>query len=182
MLLEILELANLSNPLSVIPTHSFVRTCLLDLIDRSLASPQCVDDISPGLQILRTQIQEREDEARACLFVSDTQWVHDLWKSCPEFKALDPGLTEGIPSTTLAIVAQGCMSTGPTSTTAKLTRNSSMVMENLRASKSTDLHPIKDLPKRSALLSRTRSLSAMLPPQAQARVMTALGTVTEVEE
>lgn len=72
-----------------------------------------------------------------------------------------------------------------------------MIIDNLRASKltrplgasqslsalptSASCH-IKGLPKRGAPLSRTQSLSTMLPPQAQARVVVALGAVTEVEE
>ncbi|KAG1728869.1 uncharacterized protein EDB91DRAFT_844437 [Suillus paluster] len=199
-----LTIQQLSDPLSELPTHSFVRKYLLGFIDRALASPQCLNDIHSELEILKSKIQEREDEARTSFFLSDTKWIYDIWESCPEFKALDSWLTEDIPATALEIVAQGCMATGPTPNdvsqspimTAKLTRNSSLVIENLRASTTRPLgvsqslsalptsasRPIKRLPTRGASLSRTQSLSAMLPPQAQARVMTALGTVAEVEE
>jgi hypothetical protein len=156
---------------------------------------------SAKLETLKSRIQEREDQAKAALFACDTQWIYDLWESCPEFKALDSWLKEDIPAVALEIVAQGCTSTGPTevlpATTAQLRRNSSVIIDNLRASKSTRplasspsfsalptpaSCPTNDIPKRGASLSRTQSLSAMLPPQAQARVLVALGTVTEAEE
>jgi hypothetical protein len=158
---------------------------------------------SAKLQTLRSKIQEREDQAKAALFACDTQWIYDLWESCPEFKALDSWLTEDIPAAALEIVAQGCTctSTGPTevlpATTAQLRRNSSIIIDNLRASKSTRplassasfsalptpaSCPTNGIPKRGASLSRTQSLSAMLPPQVQARVLVALETVTEAEE
>lgn len=157
------------------------------------------------LQTLRSKIQKREDQdqTRAALFACDTKWIYDLWETCPEFKALDSWLTEDIdiPAPALHVVAQGCMSTGPTevfpTTTAQLRRNSSMIIDNLRASKSprpltssqsfyalptTASCPTSCIPKRGVSLSRTQSLPAMLPPQAQARVLVALGTVTEGEE
>jgi hypothetical protein len=155
--------------------------------------------ISAELQTLQSKIQERE--AKAALFPCDTQWIYDLSESWPEFKALNSCPTEDIPAAALEIVAQGCTSTGSTevlpTTTAQPRRNSSMIIDNLRASKltrplgasqslsalptSASCH-IKGLPKRGAPLSRTQSLSMMLPPQAQARVVVALGAVTEVEE
>lgn len=157
------------------------------------------------LQTLRSKIQKREDQDQtsAALFACDTKWIYDLWETCPEFKALDSWLTEDIdiPAPALHVVAQGCMSTGLTevfpTTTAQLRRNSSMIIDNLRASKSprpltssqsfsalptTASCPTSCIPKRGVSLSRTQSLPAMLPPQAQARVLVALGTVTEGEE
>ncbi|KAG1774713.1 hypothetical protein EV702DRAFT_1122186 [Suillus placidus] len=189
------------DPQYIVPTHSIVRTRLLDIINQCLASPHDLSDIRSELQTLKSKIQEREDQAKAALFACDTQWIYDLWESCPEFKALDSWLTEDIPAAALEIVAQGRTFTGPTevlpTTTAQLRRNSSMIIENLQASKSTRplgasqslsaiptsaSRPIKGLPKRGVPLSRTQSLSAMLPPQAQARVLVALGTVTEADE
>ncbi|KAG1803167.1 uncharacterized protein BJ212DRAFT_1487122 [Suillus subaureus] len=185
----------------IVPTHSIVRTRLLDIINQCLASPHNISDIRSELQTLKSKIQEREDQAKAALFACDTQWIYDLSESWPEFKALNPCLTEDIPAAALEIVAQGCTSTCPTevlpTTTAQLRRNSSMIMDNLRASKSTrplgasqslSALPtsvscnINGFPKRGTSISRTQSLSTMLPPQAQARVLVALGTVTEVEE
>ncbi|KAG2152819.1 hypothetical protein DEU56DRAFT_776393 [Suillus clintonianus] len=217
LVLDILELADVMfdkfvsvsltlqqscDPLSVVPTHSIIRTRLLDLIDQCLAPPHYFSDIGSELQTLKSKIQEREDQAKAALFACDTQWIYDLWDSCPEFKALDSWLSEDIPALALEIVAQGCTSTVPTSnevsmlspsTTAQLRRNSSIILENLRASNlgasqylsalpTSVSRPIKGLPKRGASFSRTQSLSAMLPPQAQARVLDALGTVAEMEE
>lgn len=213
LVLDILELADVMfdkfvgvsltlqqclEPQHTVPTHSIVRTRLLEIINQCLASPHDISDIRSELQTLKSKIQEREDQAKAASF---SQWIYDLSESWPEFKALNSCLTENIPAATLEIVAQGCTSTGPTevlpATTAPLRRNSSMIMDNLRASKSTrplgasqslsalpssaSCH-IKGFPKRGASISRTQSLSAMLPPQAQARVLVALGTVTEVEE
>ncbi|KAG2348396.1 hypothetical protein BDR05DRAFT_516295 [Suillus weaverae] len=196
-----LTLQQCLDPQYTVPTHSIVRRRLLGIINQCLASPHDLSDIRPELQTLKSKIQEREDQAKAALFACDTQWIYDLWESCPELKTLDSWLTEDIPAAALEIVAQGCTSTGPTevfpTTTAQLRRNSSMIKENLRVSKSTRplgasqslsaiptsaSHPIKGLPKRAAPLSRTQSLSAMLPPQVQARVLVALGTVTEAEE
>ncbi|KAG1744370.1 hypothetical protein EDB19DRAFT_512789 [Suillus lakei] len=218
LVLDILELADVmfdkfvsvsltlqqhSDPQHIVPTHSIVRTCLLDIINQCLASPHDLSDIGSELQTLKSNIQEREDQAKTALFACETRWIYDLWESCPELKALDSWLTEDIPAAALEIVAQGCTSTGPAfnevlpTTTAQLRRNSSMIMETLRASKSTRplgasqslpslatsvSRPIVGLPKRGAPLSRTQSLSAMLPPQAQARVLIALGTVTEADE
>ncbi|KAG1851866.1 hypothetical protein DFJ58DRAFT_419316 [Suillus subalutaceus] len=194
-----LTLQQCLDPQHIVPTHSMVRTRLLDIINQCLASPHDISDIRSELQTLQSKIQE--DQAKADLFSCDTQWINDLSELWPEFKALNSCLTEDIPAATLEIVAQGCTSTGPTevlpTTTAQLRRNSSMIMDNLRASKSTrplgasqslsalptsaSCH-INGIPKRGASISRTQSLSAMLPAQAQARVLVALGTVTEEEE
>ncbi|KAG1728239.1 hypothetical protein EDB19DRAFT_1941527 [Suillus lakei] len=185
-----LTLQQHSDPQHIVPTHSIVRTCLLDIIPMSRVSARfkrhrlyvsrafltmraclMIPPTAAELQTLKSNIQEREDQAKTALFAAKR---------------------EDIPAAALEIVAQGCTSTGPAfnevlpTTTAQLRRNSSMIMETLRASKSTRplgasqslpslatsvSRPIVGLPKRGAPLSRTQSLSAMLPPQAQARVL-----------
>ncbi|KAG2066443.1 hypothetical protein BDR04DRAFT_1160209 [Suillus decipiens] len=213
LVLDILELANVMfdkfvsvsltlqqclEPESNVPTHSAVRARLLDIINQCLASPHDISDIRSELQTLKSKIQEREDLAKA--FACDTQWLHDLSETWPEFKAFNSQLTEDIPGAALEIVAHGCTSTSPTevpTTTASLRRNSSVIMDNLRASKSTRSLAASQsfsapptsaschnngFPKGGAPLSRTQSLSTMLPPEAQARVLVALGTVAEAEE
>lgn len=82
----------------------------------------------------------------------------------------------------------------PLPATAKLARTYSVILDSnlesarlrpLTASRSLNVLPtsdsrqMKDIPKRVVSLSRTKTLSTMLPPQAQHHVMTALGTVTE---
>ncbi|OJA10390.1 hypothetical protein AZE42_09154 [Rhizopogon vesiculosus] len=195
------KLERIRDPLGNYPTDSCIRTCFTKLIDQCLASPKYSNDISPKLQKLKLMIEEREAVALASM-ASDTKWLTDLFG--PEFNELDETwLSESIPDAALDIVAQG-LSTAPISntvstplppTTAKLTRTYSVVFDTqlqearttrpLAASQSlnmipsSDSRPKKGLPRRGVSLSRTQSLSTILPPQAQHRVMTALGTVTE---
>lgn len=200
LVLDILELADVMfdkfvsvslalqqrlDPQYIVPAHSAVRSRLIDIINQCLESPCDLGDTRSGLQTLKSKIQERDNQAKAASFTCDTQWIHDLWESCPEFKALDSWLTEDIdiPAAALEIVAQGCMSTELTealpTTTAQLRRHSS---QSFSALPTTAPCPTNGIYKRGASLSRTQSLSAMLPPQARASVLAALGTVTEAEE
>ncbi|KAG1852655.1 hypothetical protein C8R48DRAFT_764045 [Suillus tomentosus] len=187
LLLDILELADVMfessvsvsltlqegfDPQYFVPTHSISRIRLIDIIDQCLKSPHDSSDIRSELLALRSNIQERENQAKAALLASDTQWIHDLAEMWPEFKALDPSYI------------------------AQLGPNSAMNMGNPRVSELTRLmgasrhlstlsttssRPIKSLPARSASVARMRSLSAMLSPQVSDRVLAALGTVAEEE-
>ncbi|KAG2107719.1 uncharacterized protein F5147DRAFT_696824 [Suillus discolor] len=196
LLLDILELADVMfersvsvsltlqegfDPQYLVPTHSIARLRLIDIINQCLTSPHDSSDIRSELLALRSNIQERENQAKAALLAPDTQWIHDLAEMWPEFKTLDPSY-----ASTEAFPPQA----------AQLGRNSSMSMENPRVSELTCLlrasrHlstlsttascPIKSLPKQGASVARMRSLSAMLSPQVSDRVLVALGTVAEEE-
>lgn len=156
--------------------------------------------ISAKLQKLKLMIEEREAVALATT-ASETKWLLDILGS----ELNEAWLSEHIPDAALDIVAQGLPAapisnevSTPLPTSAKLTRTYSVVLENklqltrstrpLTASQSLNVLPTansspkKDLSRRGVPLSRTKSLSTILPPQAQRRVMTVLGTVTEVEE
>jgi hypothetical protein len=159
---------------------------------------------SAKLQKLKLIIEQRGTEAMASL-ASETEWLADLWGT--EFKAWDETwLSEDISDAALDIVAMG-LSAAPSSnevsshlpaTTAKLTRTHSVILDAkqqparstrpLTASQSLnviptlDSRPKKGIPGRGVSISRTKSLSTILPPEAQHRVMTALDTVTEVEK
>ncbi|KAJ8583431.1 hypothetical protein M405DRAFT_884839 [Rhizopogon salebrosus TDB-379] len=199
-----LKLERLRDPSGYYPTESCIRANLTCLIDWCLASPECSIDISPKLQKLKLIIEQRGTEAMASL-ASETEWLADLWGT--EFKAWDETwLSEDISDAALDIVAMG-LSAAPSSnevsshlpaTTAKLTRTHSVILDAkqqparstrpLTASQSLnviptlDSRPKKGIPGRGVSISRTKSLSTILPPEAQHRVMTALDTVTEVEK
>jgi len=155
--------------------------------------------ISVRLQKLKSIIEEREAVALATL-ASETKWLLDICG--PEFS--EAWLSEDIPDTALDIVAQGLPAapapisteiSNPLRTTAKFTRSYSVLdvklqppakstrpltaSQSLNVLQTADSRPQKPLPRRGVPLSRTRSLSTILPPRAQHRVMTALGTVAE---
>lgn len=136
---------------------------------------------SAELLALRSNIQERENQAKAALLAPDTQWIHDLAEMWPEFKALDPSYTstEAFPNPTAQLGPNSAMNMGKPRV-SELTRLMG-ASRHLSTLSTTSSRPIKSLPARCASVARMRSLSAMLSPRVSDRVLAALGTVAEEE-
>lgn len=196
LLLDILELADVMfessvsasltlqegfDPQYFVPTHSIARIRLIDIINQCLTSPHDSSDIRSELLALRSNIQERENQAKAALLASDIQWIHDLAEMWPEFKALDPSYTstEAFPNPTAQLGPNSAMNMG-NPRVSELTRLMG-ASRHLSTLSTTSSRPIKSLPARGASVARMRSLSAMLSPRVSDRVLSALGTVAEEE-
>ncbi|KAG1894407.1 uncharacterized protein F5891DRAFT_727158 [Suillus fuscotomentosus] len=196
LLLDILELADVMfessvsasltlqegfDPQYFVPTHSIARIRLIDIINQCLTSPHDSSDIRSELLALRSNIQERENQAKAALLASDIQWIHDLAEIWPEFKALDPSYTstEAFPNPTAQLGPNSAMNMG-NPRVSELTRLMG-ASRHLSTLSTTSSRPIKSLPARGASVARMRSLSAMLSPRVSDRVLSALGTVAEEE-
>ncbi|KAG2046258.1 hypothetical protein BDR06DRAFT_1025602 [Suillus hirtellus] len=196
LLLDILELADVMfessvsvsltlqegfDPQYFVPTHSIARIRLIDIINQCLTSPHDSSDIRSELLALESNIQERENQAKAALLASDIQWIHDLAEMWPEFKALDPSYTstEAFPNPTAQLGPKSAMNMG-NPRVSELMRLMG-ASRHLSTLSTTSSRPIKSLPARGASVARMRSLSAMLSPRVSDRVLSTLGTVAEEE-